>query len=293
MNSSVVISAAMAIFLLISQSGYGQNSFLRAFQQLSNQASLVSFQNSQLINTQGGHVQGVQQVGDYFMLSGSSSTISYYATMTNSKVIRIDTLLPRPYKHAGGFQMNDGLLAIGVEDNEAKDVSRVLIYDYSDPANPLDHPVQVIQREGKAKRATAGCVAIAQYQQNYVVLVGDWDTRHLDFYQISVDRIKNSEEEFALTQSLTLEDHSRDDWVSENWYPYQNINLFNSEGVLYLVGLGINEQEKNVADVFAVSLEPTLKLVKVASRIFPKQAQTSFLWGAGVVWQPKVKECVF
>ncbi len=267
-----------------------QSSFVQAFEEITDSPKQLTFENSLTVNTQGGHIQGIQQVGDYFLLSGSSSTASYYATVANNKVVRIDTLLPRPYKHAGGFQVNNGLLAIGVENNETKDVSRVLIYDYSDPANLSNQLIQVVQRKGKAKRATAGCVAIAKYQEQYLLLVGDWDTRHLDLYQISVDSIENNEASFVLTQSITLKDHPRDGWVDKAWYPYQNINLFNSEGSLYLVGLGINEQEKNVADVFTLSLEPTFELVKVVSRTFPKQAQTSFLWGAGTDWQPEIKK---
>lgn len=287
MNSSVVIRAITAILLLINQIGYGQSFFLQAFQQLSDQPSLVSFRNSQSINAQGGHIQGVQRVKDYYLLSGSSSTVSYFATVTQGEVVRVDTLLPRPYKHAGGFQVNGGLLVVGVEDNEAKNKSRVLVYDFSDPLQPLGQPLQVVQREDKVKRATAGCVAVASYQGQYILLVGDWDTRHLDLYQIPADQINNTTMSFKLIQSIALENYSRAEWVDENWWPYQNINLFHSDDKLYLVGLGINNQEENVADVYTLTPEPELHLVKVASRTFPRQSATSFLWGAGVNWQPE------
>lgn len=282
LNGLVLMSAASLL---------AQHAFVRAFQQISNAPTSITFKNTLPINPEGGHIQGIQWVQpDYILLSGSSSTVSYYASAKDGQLVKVDTLLHRPYKHAGGFQVNDGLLAIGVEDNEAKNTSQILIYDLSDPANPSDEPLQIIRRDGEAKRATAGCVAIAKFQQQYLVLVGDWDTRHLDLYQLPIGHVHDATAEFTLVESVTLEEHPRDGWIDNAWWPYQNINLFNSDGVLYLIGLGINDQEENVADFFTISLEPTIKLTKVATQIFPQQQQTSFLWGASVDWQPEAKK---
>ena len=224
------------------------------------------------------------------MLSGSTSSVSYYATVTEDEVVRVDTLLHLPYKHAGGFQINDGLLAIGVEDNEAKSASQVLVYDFSEPSDPPSQPLLVVQREVKVKRATAGCVAISDYDEHFILLVGDWDIRHLDLYQISANQVNDTKLSFTLTQSITLEEHSRRGWIDTAWWSYQNINLFKVEDSLCLVGLGINDQKENVADIFTVSLEPELKLTKIASRTFPTKHQTSFLWGAGVDWNPETTQ---
>lgn len=284
----------ICLLYLIAGNTWAQNPLVEVFQQLGKDPSSVSFQNPLEINREGGHIQGIQCVHrnqqEHLILSGSSSTISYYATVKNGQVVRVDTLLHRPYKHAGGFQVNDGLLAIGVEDNEAKNTSQVLIYDFSDPMNPSDEPLRIIQRDGETERATAGCVAIAKFQQQYLVLVGDWDTRHLDLYQLPIDyvhgdRIHNSTAKSAWVKSIALKEHPRDGWIDDAWWPYQNINLFNSEGSLYLIGLGINDQLENVADVFTVSLHPELELTKVATRTFPMSEQSNFKWGAGVTWQ--------
>ncbi|MEO0331130.1 MAG: hypothetical protein AAF223_05515 [Bacteroidota bacterium] len=280
----------MGFICLIGQAVWAQSPFVEVFQRVGSSAYTISFQNTLTVNREGGHIQGIQWVGDSFLLSGSSSTVSYYATVTDGEVVRVDTLLHRPYKHAGGFQINDGLLAIGVEDNEAKSASQVLVYDFSEPSDPPSQPIQVVQREGKVKRATAGCVAIAEYREHCMLLVGDWDTRHIDLYQIPVDRIDDSATDFTITGSITLEEHSRRGWIDTAWWSYQNINLFKVEDSLYLVGLGINDQKENVADIFTVSLEPELKLAKVASRTFPIQYQTSFLWGAGVDWNPETTQ---
>jgi hypothetical protein len=289
-RSSYLTFLFIGISWLTTQLAWAQSPLVDAFRQLGDSTYLLSFQNSLVVNHEGGHIQGIQRVAPgYLLLSGSSSTVSYYASVKNGQVVGIDTLLPFPYKHAGGFQVNDGLLAVGVEDNEAKNTSQVLVYNFSDPSSPSDKPVQVIRRDGEAERATAGCVAIARHQQQYLLLVGDWDTRHLDLYQISTDHIYDSATEFTLVESVTLEEHSRNGWIDEAWWPYQNINLFSSEGSLYLIGLGINGQEENVVDIFTISLEPTLQLTKVATRTFPQQQQTSFRWGAGVDWLPETK----
>ncbi|MGD1894451.1 MAG: hypothetical protein ACFB15_28125 [Cyclobacteriaceae bacterium] len=276
---------------LTGQLVWAQSSQVQAFRQLGDSTYTLSFQNSLAVNREGGHIQGVQWIApDFLLLSGSSSTVSYYASVKNGQVVKVDTLLLFPYKHAGGFQVNHGLLAVGVEDNEAKNSSQVLIYEFYDPTKPLGVPLQVIKRTGQAKRATAGCVAIARQQKQFLLLVGDWDTRHLDLYQIPTDRISDPTTEFTLVESIALEEHFRDGWIDDTWWPYQNINLFHFEGALYLIGLGINNQKENVADLFAVSLEPTLQLTKIATQTFPQQQQTSFLWGAGVYWHPGTKK---
>jgi len=278
------------IIWLISRLVWAQSALVEAFHQLGDSTYSLSFQNSLTVNREGGHVQGIQWVApDYLLLSGSSSTVSYLVKVKNGQVVRVDTLLQFPYKHAGGFQVNDGLLAVGVEDNNAKNTSQVLVYNFSDPAHPSDEPVQIIKRDGEVKRVTAGCVAIAKHQQKYHLVVGDWDTRHLDLYQLDADRITDAQANFTLTKTLTLEEHPRSGWSDSAWWPYQNINLFSSEGSLYLIGLGINNQEENVADVFAVSLEP-LQLTKIATQTFPQQQSTSFRWGAGVDWHPETKK---
>jgi len=275
------------IIWLISQLVWAQSALVEAFHQLGDSTYTLSFQNSLTVNREGGHIQGVQRMAsDYLLLSGSSSTVSYLAKVNNGQVVGVDTLLQFPYKHAGGFQVNDGLLAVGVEDNNAKNTSQVLVYD---PANLSDEPVQIIKRDGEVKRVTAGCVAIAKHQQQYLLIVGDWDTRHLDFYKIDADRITDAQADFTLTETLTLEECPREGWIDDAWWPYQNINLFSSEGSPYLIGLGINDQKENVADVFAVSVEP-LQLTKIATQTFPQQQQTSFRWGAGVDWHPGTKK---
>lgn len=70
-------------------------------------------------------------------------------------------------------------MAIEIEDNHLKDKSKMHIYEIN---NPHSEPLQIIQRTGKAKRVTAGCVGIIEIENHILVVVGNWDTKHLDFY---------------------------------------------------------------------------------------------------------------
>lgn len=284
-------------WLLIILSGVAvqaQNPLVSAFEDLSQSPQPLPFRNALTINNEGGHIQGIQAMHfhqqAYAILTGSSSTVSYYTVVRldqHPEVISVDTLLAKPFKHAGGFQINDGLMAIGIEDNEAKNISQVLVYEVSDPEKIPLQPVQVIERRGETERTTAGCIAIAHYQDQYVMLVGDWDTRHLDVYRISDDEINRPDASFTLTQSIALADQTRSQWIDETWWSYQNINLFVSEDTLFLIGLGVNDQQENIANLFTVRLSEEQILTKVASQHFPATERTSFVWGAGVDWQPE------
>jgi hypothetical protein len=192
-------------------------------------------------------------------------------------VVEMDQI---PFKHAGGFQLADGYLAIGIEDNSAKDKSKVLIYQ-TEGDEIEAKPTWIIEREGEVMRSTAGCIGIVRMQDQILVVVGDWDTKHLDFYQIPAKQGSGSPK--APIASIATADLARDAWINPDWHSYQNINLIERNGILYLVGLGANAQNQNVADLFEVSLgNGTYHLKKVGSRIFPSDPKVSFRAGAGI-----------
>jgi hypothetical protein len=173
-------------------------------------------------------------------------------------------------------------MAIGIEDNSAKDKSKVCIYDLSNPENPPSKPIVSIERSGDSLRATAGCVGLTKYKSKLLVVVGDWGTKHLDFYSCNYGDLSG---EFGLVYSLDTDSVSKKDWINEEWVSYQNINLFtfgNSE--LFLVGLGQNRGEKHVADLYRFDEDDSgnFTIVKVASKIFNCEKGASFKAGAGV-----------
>jgi hypothetical protein len=245
------------------------------------------------VNNEGGHIQGIQSYkygkDEFVFLSGSSDTESYYAIIKigeENKVISVNPILEKPFKHAGGFQIYKNLMAIGIEDNEARNISKVFIYEINDPLAPPDSPKKAIERAGAYERATAGCVGITTYQEHSLVIVGDWNTRHLDIYSCPLKDWGNDRAQYKLVDSISTSAMPKEDWVNATWFSYQNINLINWQGTLYLVGLGVNEAGDDIADLFLMK-ETGMKdfyLKKIATQIFEKQEKTYFKWGAGVEW---------
>ena len=156
----------------------------------------ISFMNSLVVNNNGGHLQGIQYYqynqNDYYFMSGSSDSYSYYSVVKmgeENSVISINKILDKPFKHAGGFQISNNLMAIGVEDNSERDKSKVFIYRIDNPENLPMEPLEIVDRFGTIERATAGCVGIIEIRDNILMVVGDWNTEHLDFYKIKKEKI--------------------------------------------------------------------------------------------------------
>lgn len=248
----------------------------------------ITFQNSLEIDNSGGHLQGIQYLrhnqNEYYVVSGSSSSYSYYSIVKKgdqNTVISVNKLLDKPFKHAGGFQINNNLMAIGIEDNEAKDKSKVYVFQIDDPKNPSKEPLAIIERAGNPKRATAGSVGICEVGNTILVVVGDWDSEHLDFYTLDKEKPNKA----TLTYSLDSKELDKSEWIDENYLSYQNVNIVQDDaGALYLVGMTSNLLRENVLDLFELKTKDfsSFELKKFYSKKFPSNDQTTFRWGSGV-----------
>lgn len=290
MRALVVTFSIFLFNFCVGQTGSNQP-FTWPFRNIETPPALISFSNKLEINNKGGHLQGVQVIqnnrGKYALLTGSSNTCSYYVVVKlgdKNEVISVNKLMDYPFKHAGGFQVFQNYMAVGIEDNHAKDKSRVCIYDISDPEKPPVIPIATIERTGEAFRSTAGCVGITEYKNKALVMVGDWDTRHIDFYECDFDEI--GDKQFELIHSIDTEAVSKESWIDKNWWPYQNINSFSFNDTLYFIGLGQNSQFENVADLYHLREDSlgSFSMVKTASTIFYGEEETSFKAGAGIEW---------
>ena len=175
-------------------------------------------------------------------------------------------------------------MAVGIEDNNAKNKSKVFIFSIGNPEKLPDEPLAIIERMGTYKRATAGCVGITIIKEKILVIVGDWDTEHLDFYRIDYKNL--AFEGIELEYSIDTKKMDKSDWIDENWLSYQNINFINSEsGIIYLAGMSSNSAGDDVVDLFEVESSEELStfgLRKIYSRKFNGYDQTKFRWGAGI-----------
>ena len=250
--------------------------------------SLMEVSNKLEINNSGGHLQGIQLVntnsGKHAVLTGSSDSYSYLLVIKlqeMNKVILLNKLMDKPFRHAGGFQIYNNIMAVGIEDNSAKDKSKICLYELTEPEKPLGKPLAIIERFGEPYRSTAGCVGITRFKDQVLIAAGDWDTKHIDFYSCNAENFRNGN--FKLTFSIGTDTLSRLGWIEANWYPYQNINLFNFNERLFLLGFGQNKKNENIADLF--SLEETspgkFNLKKIEEETFRCEKGPDFKAGAG------------
>jgi len=263
----------------------------------------ISFQNSLEVNNKGGHLQGVQYLNykqnDYYFLSGSSDSYSYYSVVKMGKeksVICVNKIRDKPYKHAGGFQISNGYMAIGIEDNSERDKSEVYIYRIDNPEDLPREPLEIIERIGTPKRTTAGCVGIIEIGDYMLVVVGDWDTEHLDFYNIKKEKLGTDGESFELKYSINTENIDKSEWINDNWLPYQNINIIQDDAAnLYLAGMASNNNEENVLDIFRIETDDpsAFKLSKIYTKKFHQSEYSNFDCGAGVYVSEDSKLKVF
>jgi hypothetical protein len=283
------------LFILLISSSFGQETndeiIISKFKSIAENPEFVGFDNSVEVNNIGGHLQGIQLIHrnetNYAILSGSSDSYAYLPVVKlgdKSEVISVNQLMDKPFKHAGGFQIFENYLAVGIEDNEKKDKSKVCIYDISNPENISVQPVEVIEREGKPLRSTAGCVGVTSFNDQILLAVGDWDTKNIDFYSCSENEIGKSG--FELMQSVNSEKLAKNEWSDPHWHAYQNINLFTFNKNLYLIGFGQNSNQNDVADLFRLKYNDSdeFEFVKLASKSFNCEKESSFKAGAGLVY---------
>jgi hypothetical protein len=242
----------------------------------------------------GGHFQGVQQAmigGKQFaIVSGSSDSDSYLVLAaiedSTARIMPLKRLLGRPFKHAGGFQVLGDYLAVGIEDNDAKNTSKIWILESSQLLGSGKlKPIIEIERRGVYKRATAGAVAIAKRHGRHLLLVATWDSATIDIYTSNGKALRDPAVEFRLHETWKANGADRSNWFDQHYAAYQNINLVaDKEDRVFMVGFA-RTGSNNIADIFELKLEdsvPTAKrFEKLGRRIFHCR-RTDFQSGSGL-----------
>lgn len=277
-------------YALIAQSS--PKSIIWQFEQIQSQPKKIFIQNDIPIHTEGGHIQGIQVLeyhdNPYYVLTGSTDKHSYYSIARIDEVNKFIThrmVLEKPFKHAGGFQIYDNLMAVGIEDNDLKKRSKVFVYLIENPKAPPEKPLAIVERYGTARRGTAGCVAITERENKVIIIVGDWDTENLDFYVIKRELLGVDPSALILEYSLKSSAIDRSKWIDTDWLPYQNINLIkDGSGDLWLAGMASNQKDENIIDLYKVENEnfKSFSLQKVYRRNFGQNPEGLFRWGAGI-----------
>lgn len=231
-----------------------------AFNQLPSEPLSIPLLRQIPFNEESGHIQGIQlfvgQEGYSAFLAGSSKDVAYIAQVCldeEAVVKEIDTLMLSPYRHAGGFQIYDRFLAVGIEDNQLRNTAKVLIYDL-EMANRWENPRYTLERNGPFERSTAGAVGITRYTEDIILVVADWNARNLDFYSCKASLFDNKKGHFSQIGSLEIASLDKSTWSDSIWHSYQNINLLADESGLYALAFGRDAKDNHVTDLFSITM---------------------------------------
>ena len=287
----VIILAAP--FLLSAQTKNNSDiSLTGTLEKINPAPSIININNFLEVTNKGGHLQGIQYFNymqnGFYILTGSSESYSYYSVVkigNENNVISINKILDKPFKHAGGFQIFENLMVVGVEDNEARNQSKIYIYKIDNPENPPQKPIEIIERKGEFERVTAGCTAIISVKNLVLIIVGDWGAKHLDFYKIEKEKLGKDNGDFNLIYTIDTKSADRSNWSDNKWRSYQNINLIKDlSDNIYLAGLGSDENNLNVVDLYKVETEDftTFNLRKIYTKGLEQNENSKFKWAAGI-----------
>jgi hypothetical protein len=235
----------------------------------------------------GGHLQGIQLNNGTLIVSGSSKEFGYLAFFQllagEFKFLGTKKLAQSPFNHAGGFQVTDNWLAVGVEDPQGKRQSIIQIIDISTFENISAPPVYTLQRKGEWKYSTAGSVGLLKRENHFLLAVGSWDSKTIDFYRSN--HLNPKSDDFAFEPWTTWDSREaiRKDWVSKSYGDYQSLQLTEDETGVYLSGFSRTSNGSNQIDVFLMkpSADPYTMMRKTATYSVQCNNDVTFRNGGG------------
>lgn len=280
---------AVILFVLVIQlhfpiivSGQYVKDIPSAFKALHSEPEVFMIENEIKVPTKSGHFQGVQLIEQdgrkKLLISGSSLSKSYLlqVDLESQKSEKMIVLMEDPYRHAGGIQASDTFLAVGIEDNFAKTTSKVCLYNIHDKSFEKSNPIIKIDRFGEEKRYTAGALGLLKMENEFLAVVGNWDCRNWDFYQIDPDQDKHK-----MVHSFE---------APKDWGSYQSINLIKDQEAIYAIGF-YQKEKRGFADLILVSKLGKFKAImeKVDSKAFHCKNNVDFNGAAGLQVDKKGK----
>ncbi|REK11176.1 MAG: hypothetical protein DWQ37_14685 [Planctomycetota bacterium] len=251
----------------------------------------------------GGHIQGIQWRRDFTagrqwaFLSHDSQTVGYLVVAefplelpAEGRVIHVlrypsDGKQP-PLRHAGGIQVVDEVLVVGVEDNQDKTRSEIQFWSVATPILPAPLEHLTIPRSGAPKDKTAGGVGLVAHAGGHVVAVANWDSRAVDFYTSNGKPLADKECRFSFTKRWQDASAEKVHWQPDRSFgSYQAVNLVaDTDDKVYLIGFDTAFPNSDLVELFAVDLaQPAARLLqKVASHRVELEADNHFRSGGGI-----------
>lgn len=235
----------------------------------------------------GGHLQGIQLFNGTLIVSGSSQQFGYLCVFqklgNEFRYLGLKPLARQPLNHAGGFQLTENWLAIGLEDPKSKRKSVIQLIDVSSFKSISGPPVYSLEREGDVKMSTAGAVALLKRKDHFLLAVGTWDCTTIDFYRSNGLDPYADGFDFVLWTHWDSREAKRKDWTSKEFGNYQNLQLTEDSTGMYITGFGRTKNGTNMADVFLLhpELDPYRLMQKTASFSVQCKGEVTFRNGAG------------
>ncbi|MGE5292668.1 MAG: hypothetical protein ACM3ML_36855 [Micromonosporaceae bacterium] len=266
----------------------------QAFNCVQPTGSILTIDRTGHVFPAGGHFQGVQHVSgdpDRMLLTSSSNREAYLVACRmqpsagrNGVVERVTTLRASPLNHAGGFQADGQLLAIGVEDDSARNRSEVQFWKYPPGGSPS--LIRAIVRSGPGDVSTAGAVGFAPHAGGMVLVVGTWDCNTVDVYTSARNPLADPAAAFRLWRTWRKADADKQGWCDNNFGNYQAINLLKqSDGEIFMVGFNRSDGD-DWMDLYSLNMSaasPTTRMLrKVAKKHMICHGSCSFDKAAGL-----------
>lgn len=285
-NQLFLNTALAAVLVLV----FGADSFSQPLsdneETLLVESQIVEIAVPSQIELSGGHLQGVQLFNGTLVVSGSSNKYGYLALFQllkgDFRYLGIKKLAGKPLNHAGGFQVAENWLAVGLENTKSKSTSVVQIIDVSSFENFSKPPVYTLERKGEAKRSTAGAVALLKRNDHFLLAVGSWGSSVIDFYKSNHTDPNKEDFDFELWTSWDSREAKRKEWTSKPYGSYQSLQLSEDSTGVYITGFA-RLDNSNVADVFKLTTDadPYTLIQKVASYKVQCSGDITFRNGAG------------
>lgn len=282
----IILIAAITLSLLSSRLGFSQP-LPDGEETLAVEAQSLAIPVPDKFGLNGGHLQGVQIYNETLIVSGSSNSHAYLGIFQllggEFKFLGTKKLASGKLNHAGGFQIAENWLAVGVEDPVGKRRSTIQLIDISSFEKLSGPPVYSLERKGEFKRSTAGAIGLLKREDHFLLAVGSWDSEVIDFY--TSNHLDPYSEDFAfeLWTSWDSREAKRKNWKDRSYNSYQNLQLTEDSTGVYITGFA-RSNNSNVADVFKLNTDsnPYELMQKLGVYSVQCKGDVTFRNGAGL-----------
>jgi hypothetical protein len=224
---------------------------------------------------------GSQNYSAGFAVSGSADKGYLYFTDAGNNIVKVVTAPPfsslnlkatnkeqyEKFNHMGGFQIAEGMLAVGMEEAGEDDHGSV-VFLYSMPSllgpDPTPVPLYVIEQHPQ----TAGAIGICPSPAGWWLVLSDYGCKNLEFVILNTSQRPANTSPFTVAGTWNSDMGITPGSVDRKWPSgdgaYQNLNLFcDSAGVLWMIGMDNDgywratpQPDEDWADLYQVTFTP-------------------------------------